>query len=388
MGAFRIMAQASWWAAMVLVLLLVSTAAGQHRAPETERKALLARWWRAYDAWLRIPDEDIRQIDTRLRTLRQRYPEDPALRTIDLYICAATKDWARARTVLDESSVSPGRFVEWRIHVYWRQRDWRSLVRSPDLHTYLASHALRLVLPTVVFIFAWWLSKRTGIPILFKAGSVSLALAILTEPYRILSGILVAGAPYPIDYRETQISELWHLVLLYGTLALLIRTYIKDGEEHFRSSGSSWLWALAAALMAGVLVREAVLPIVLNPKVISQLANYSAWLNWYLFIQLGILLFVRDVSLSLFFVRHVYQGARVAFSPAKSLGLVLLLSMGSGGWWWSASEVQRMVIDFGLLTLVPAVLLYEWRHHWFYAVVPFWWSTALERFRSILEWLS
>lgn len=374
-------------ALLIGFLLLIGIAHAQHPGRDLEYDAFVQQWKHARDPWMRFKPQELRTIEPALVELRGKYPDNDWLKYAHLRLLAEKKDWQGVRTILESSSRPEGDWSQrWRLHAYWQLGDYSSLLRSDALRDYLRLYLLRLLLPVAVFLYSWRLARLSSTAAIRSSAMVCMVISILVLPYDWLSGIAVAGAPFPIAYGQEQMSNITRGALLFGTLlfttVMLLRRY--GSTLRLMPSERNWLLVPAAVLLVTAGFWYIILPLWRNPEGLLGFVQASGQLRGFWLLSLGVRFSVIDVALALFFVLLAYRAVRNHLGIVLSLAYTLLLALATAGPWWELDQMHTM-LRFALFSLLPAVMMYEQYRRFWAALIPFWWSTIMASFGTIMS---
>jgi len=374
------------WVILVGSLLLTEVTLAQRSGQDAEYDAFVRRWSYRFAPWGRFKPDELRAAEPMLQKLRRRYPTNEWLKYVELRLLAEKQDWQSARAILDTPPRPKGVWSDrWRLHVYWQQGDYRSVLWSDASRRYFPFRLWCLFLPTAIFLYGWRLSRITGSPAILAAVTLPLVMSALALPYHWLAGIVVSGAPYPIAYLQEQVCDLLYDLLLFGTLfivaVLLLRKY---GQSLvFTPLRANWLAAGAVTLLVAHGVWQLSPSLWHNPNALVTLFQEAGTLNLPGLAQVGVRLFVQDVSMALLYVMLAYRAARSRLPFVPAFAFALLVTLSTPNSWWELEQGLAM-LRFTTFWVAPALMMYERYGRVGVTLIAFWWSTVTASLGSLL----
>ncbi len=372
------------WAS--LLLFTTGGALAQKSGQDAEYDAFV-RWWYSKTAyWILFNPNELREAEPVLQKLRQRYPNNEWLKHAELRLLAQREDWQAVRALLDTPPRPKGTWSDrWRIHVYWQEGDYRSVLWSDASRRYFRFRLWCLALPVAIFLYGWRLSRQTGASAILAAVTLPLVVSVLALPYHWLAGIIASGAPYPIAYVQEHLSDIIYNLLLFSTLSASVVLLLRKHwcSVHFTPVKLHWLTAGAVILLVAHGAWRVSQPLWAAPHAFSTLIREAGSLNRLAVTEVMVDLLVRDVSLVLLVVILAYGGARSSLPPVPAFAFALLVSFSTPNSWWEHEQVLAM-LRFAAFWVIPALMLYERFGRFGIALMAFWWSTVMSNLGSVL----
>jgi hypothetical protein len=370
-----------------LLLFTTGNSLAQKRGQDAEYDAFVHWWYSKTAYWMRFNPNELREAEPVLQKLRQRYPNNEWLKHAELRLLAQRQDWQGVRALLDTPPRPKGTWSDrWRIHVYWQEGDYRSVLWSDASRRYFRFRLWCLVLPVAIFLYGWRLSRQTGSSAILAAVTLPLVVSVLALPYHWVASIIVSGAPYPIAYVQEHLSDIIYNLLLFGTLSAGVVLLLRKRwcNVHFTPVKLNWLTAGAVILLVshgGWTVSQ---PLWANPHALSTLIREAGSLSRLAVTEVMIDLLLRDVSLALLMVSLAYRGARSSLPPVPAFAFALLVSFSTPNSWWEPEQGLAM-LRFSAFWVIPALMLYERFGRFGIALMAFWWSTVMTNLGSVLS---